>query len=406
MLLAAVAVPGSAQQQVNYPYVGTVTGGPHPGFVDGRRGSGMLNGPIDLVFGGDGALYVLDMGNCAIRKVAMDGAITTLTGGRPGLQDGPAGVARFGWPGEGGPRGLACGPDGALYVADTPNNAIRKVGLDGTVSTLTGAAWDATGTRLLRLRGHMDGAAGRAQFRSPYDLAFHRGQWPLYVADADNQAIRTVSADGSVSTLTGAVWDTGMSAWVAWSLGAFLDGRPGVARFSGPTRICVGPDELIYVGDQDWKVLRKVWPGGDVRTWIGAWWGGARWFPVGKHTDGPPGVGGFAGLGGPVFAEGNAMYIADWRSHTIRKAEPDGTLSTIAGGVHAPGFRDGPARLARFREPAALALRSDGTLYVADAGSHSIRRISLRPLAGTGPQAGTPPIVTQESKIRRFTVPK
>ena len=79
------------------------------------------------------------------------------------------------------------------------------------------------------------------------------------------------------------------------------------------------------------------------------------------------------------------LYVADSGNHRIRIIA-GGQVSTLAGDGTA-GFLDGPAISARFNGPVGLALGSDGKLYVADAGNHSIRVISggqVTTLAGDG----------------------
>jgi DNA-binding beta-propeller fold protein YncE len=69
------------------------------------------------------------------------------------------------------------------------------------------------------------------------------------------------------------------------------------------------------------------------------------------------------------------IYVADTGNHRIRRIDPDGTVSTVAGGQR--GFADGPPASARFDKPVDLAIGLDGTLFVVDQGNHSVR--ALRP---------------------------
>jgi DNA-binding beta-propeller fold protein YncE len=97
-----------------------------------------------------------------------------------------------------------------------------------------------------------------------------------------------------------------------------------------------------------------------------------------------------------VGGDGN-VFVADARNHRIRRITPAGRVTTVAGsgstGDTLGGFQDGPAAQCRFRCPSGLAIGADGTLYIADTGNHSIRR--LRPgtgmvttlAGGGGPQA-------------------
>ena len=93
--------------------------------------------PQGVAVGPDGSLYIADTVNHRIRRVGPDGIITTVagTGGRLGFtgDGGPATQARLSIP-----RGVAVGPDGSLYIADYGNNRIRRVGADGIITTVAG----------------------------------------------------------------------------------------------------------------------------------------------------------------------------------------------------------------------------------------------------------------------------
>ena len=71
--------------------------------------------------------------------------------------------------------------------------------------------------------------------------------------------------------------------------------------------------------------------------------------------------------------QGN-LYLLEKGSHRLRKITPDGTVSTLAGGSEA-GYREGPGSEARLNQPSALAVSSEGVVFVADTGNHRIRRL-------------------------------
>ena len=93
--------------------------------------------PRGLAVGPDGTLYIADTGHHRIRKVDTNGIITTIAGltGQPGFlgDGGPASSAKLN-----SPYGLALGPDGSLYIADTFNYRVRRVGPDGIITTVAG----------------------------------------------------------------------------------------------------------------------------------------------------------------------------------------------------------------------------------------------------------------------------
>ena len=93
------------------------------GFLNGPAAVASFRFPSRVVYGPDGYLYVSDQGNNAIRRVSLDGQVTTIAGdGTAGNTDGVGAAARFNFP-----LGLRFGPDGNLYVADSFNNLIRKI---------------------------------------------------------------------------------------------------------------------------------------------------------------------------------------------------------------------------------------------------------------------------------------
>ncbi len=135
----------------------TTVAGSVEGFVDGAGAAAAFNTPSGLAVDGAGNLYVADTGNHAIRKVSPQGIVTTIAGnGSAGFRDGPAAQAQFN-----GPIGVAVDKDGRVYVADTYNDRIRVVAPDGMVSTLAG------GDR----PGYQDGLGSLARFDTPTGLA-------------------------------------------------------------------------------------------------------------------------------------------------------------------------------------------------------------------------------------------
>ncbi|ARK98201.1 hypothetical protein BOC43_28645 [Burkholderia pseudomallei] len=131
--------------------VSTLAGGSQ-GFVNGQASSAKFLMPADVAAGTSGTLYVADYGNHAIRKITPDGTVSTLAGGSSGFADGQGTSAKFF-----GPIGIAVDTSDTLYVADFGNNAIRKIATDGTVSTLAGGGGS----------GSVDGQGTSAKFTRP-----------------------------------------------------------------------------------------------------------------------------------------------------------------------------------------------------------------------------------------------
>jgi len=149
------------------------------GYADGVGSAARFNFPRGVAVDGAGNVYVADSGNSTVRKVAPDRVVTTLAGtaGAIGSADGAGSAARFNFP-----CGVAVDGAGNVYVADTGNNAIRKVtpvGPNWVVTTVAGVA---------RVVAGADGIGSLAQFSFPYSVALD-SLGNVYVADAGNNRI-------------------------------------------------------------------------------------------------------------------------------------------------------------------------------------------------------------------------
>lgn len=228
-----VADAGNAHRirRISADGVVTTPAGGARGFADGAGPRASFSTPSGLALGHDGTLYLADTGNHAIRRITPDGQVSTLAGdGTPGYADGPAQQARFN-----GPIGIAVASDGRIIVADTYNDLIRVIDVDGTVRTLAGSGHP----------GADDGVGDGASFDTPTGLAVDtRGT--LYVADTGNGIVRIVDSNGRVTT-------------PAWARG---DG------FFRPLGIAVAPDGELYVADEGGRIVAIRTDGG-IRTLAG-----------------------------------------------------------------------------------------------------------------------------------------
>jgi sugar lactone lactonase YvrE/murein DD-endopeptidase MepM/ murein hydrolase activator NlpD len=221
---------------------------------DGRVSTvaGGFSTPSGLALAPDGTLYLADTGNHAIRRITPDRQIATVAGdGIPGYVDGPAHQARFN-----GPIGIAVARDGRIFVADTYNDRIRVIDVNGTVSTLAGSGRP----------GADDGVAEQASFDTPSGVAID-ARGTLYVADTGNDMLRIVDQAGRVTT-------------PAWAHGAGFFRPIGIAV--GPSAFAeatAGKDRELYVTDEGGRIV-AIRPDGGIRTLAG----GGVGFVDGKGT--------------------------------------------------------------------------------------------------------------------------
>jgi len=169
-----------------------------------------------------------------------------------------------------------------------------------------------------------------------------------------------------------------------------LDGPGARARFDGPAGIAVAADGSIYVADSRNHTIRRIAPDGSVSTVAGRPGAGG----LGGFADGPADKARFSAPAGVAVAPDGALLVADTGNHRIRRISGDGFVSTYAGadtphddlGRPMGGHRDGPSAQALFRYPMGLVVDEEGSVYVADAGNHRVRRI-----APTGDVSSLPP---------------
>jgi sugar lactone lactonase YvrE len=155
------------------------------------------------------SVFVADSGNHRIRRVGPDGVVDTVAGtGTAGYagDGGPARAAQFA-----NPQGVAAAADGSLYVADTGNNRVRRITPDGIVRTIAG-----NGTR--GMSGNK-GPAPIAQLNEPVRVAVDAAG-NVYIADRVNGHIRKVDAAGIISTIAGSAPPPGVPG------GVFIPTRP------------------------------------------------------------------------------------------------------------------------------------------------------------------------------------
>jgi hypothetical protein len=291
-------------------------------------------------------------------------SVTTYAGtGSSGFINGDTSIASFNKP-----FGMCIDQGGNLFIADMGNNCIRKIGIDGIVSTYAGTG----------VAGYQDGEASQAQFRQPANLCID-SQGNLYVSDFQNQRIRKISPDLMVSTIAG----NGQA--------GYHDSTAMEAKFNYPRGICLDDEGNIYIGDSWNHRVRKISTDGLVTTYAG---GGTSIGvqSVGAYLDGTDTSARFYTPCELAIDEMNNIFVADAYNHRIRKIDPDRLVTTLAGsggsGPDSGSFADGPALEARFNTPTAVTVTDDGILYVGDGPNQRVRMIGndlmVTTFAGTG----------------------
>ncbi len=268
------------------------------GTANGKGTAARFYSPSGIAVDRLGNLYVADTLNQLIRKINPSGFVTTLAGsGLRGSENGNGKEASFN-----DPTGVAVDPSGNIYVADKGNNLIRKITVDGRVSTWAGSG----------LEGHANGRGIDASFASPIGVAVDQ-TGNVYVADEVSEQVRKIDAEGEVTTLAGTAGRSGSA-----------DGRGQDALFCYPGGIAVNPSGSLFITDRGTCLIRKMTAGGRVSTLAGS---GSAGFADGSGSNAlfhhPSGV--------AVDMQGN-VYIADQGNSMIREMTPEGVVTTFAGG--------------------------------------------------------------------------
>lgn len=319
------------------------------GNTNGTGTAAKFNEPFAVAVDSSGNVFVADTNNNAIRKITPAGVVTTLAGGSgSGTTDGTGTAAKFHEP-----RGIAIDSSGTLFVADYENHMVRKVTSAGVVTTLAGG---------LDVSGNTDGQGTAARFRSLQGIAVDSAG-NVYVTEGGNRDVRKISASGLVTTLAS-----------------------GTDKFSEPRGIAIDSNGVFYVGDYGANVVRRVSSTGVVSTYAGT-------APLAGSNDGTISTALFNGPSGIAFDTAGNIYVADTLNNTVRKITPAGTVTTLAGMAGRTSSVDGSATSARFEDPYAVAVDGSGNLYVADSTDHSIRKVTssgtVTTLAGKGGSFGS-----------------
>ncbi len=325
--------------------IGTVAGSTYApsGGDDGPALNARLSAPNAVAVDGDGNVFVADYNNNRVRKITIDGVISTVAGNGTAQQfsgdGGPATSAAI-W----GPDAVAVDGLGNLFISDSVNQRIRKVSTSGIITTVAG-----NGNSGFAGDG---GPATKAALWNPYGIAVD-SSGNLFIADNANDRVRKVSANGIITTVAGggnsSCCDGGLATSVA---------------LGSPYAIAVDGQSNLFIADWIANNVRKVDAAGIITT-------------VGGPISAPNAV--------AADSSGNVFVADSFRGDRVWKISPDGSMIPVAGNG-SPGFSGdgGLATSAQLNLPFALGrpnkfgLAVDGTgkIFIADLGNNAVRRLT------------------------------
>lgn len=319
-----------------------------------------LGDPFHVTLDSMGRLYISDTFHNSVRRVDLDGTITTVAGtGIAGYSgdNGPATSAQLNTP-----NGIRIDAQGRLVIADTYNHRIRRVDASGVITTIAG-----TGTA----GNSVDGlAATSTRLSNPNDIAID-ATGRVLIADTYNSVVKRIKSDNTIETVAG----TGASGYDGENLAATA------SRLAFPYNIEVDQNDLLLISDTANQRIRRVEANNTLVTIAGNGTNGAGaagLAPLATALDGPQAV--------HVDSTGRVLFL-DGQNHVLRRIEANNTLSVVTGTVGTLGARGdgGPASAARINNAHGFTIDPQDRIYIADTNNERIRRIdatSITTVAG------------------------
>lgn len=319
--------------------VTTVAGTPGVmGNVDGVGAAAQFSRPFAVTADGTSNLYVSDMTNNTLRKILVNGTVTTLAGlaAHPGLVSGAGATSLFR-----APSGVAADERGNIYVMD--NNLVRKIAAGtGLVTNVSDVVFKFNGP------GH-----------------------PGLTVDGAGNLFATELADRTVRQIVLATGTDSVLAGTAGSVGN-VDGVGAAARFGAPAGITSDHAGKVYVVDGSNRTVRQIVVStGEVTTLAGGGAADADVDAVGLAASfkfpAPPRAG--------IAWYGGELFVADGIASIRRINVATRSVTTLAGQSGTPGTADGIGAAARFTAPVGIAADGAGNLLVTE--GERLRRISI-----------------------------
>jgi len=261
------------------------------------------------------------------------------------------------------PFGVAVSPNGVVYIADTDNNVVERVGPSGNLTVFAGTGTAGPPT---------PGMASRSDLNSPEGVAVD-SSGNVFIADTYNDEIEKVTPSGSLTIIAG----TG-------SMGAPTPGPATSSELNRPSAVAVG-NPGFYIADTANNLIEEVSSEGTLSVVAGTG-------EPGPPTRGPATRSDLFEPDGVVALPSGGFAIADTFNNVVERVTASGTISLLAGNGQQGEPTAGGATKTSLFEPGGLAITSSGVLYIAeDDGAQlvDVAKGSLSILAGTG-TAGPP----------------
>lgn len=241
------------------------------------------------------------------------------------------------------------------------------------------------------INGTTDGFGSEALFKHPSGLAFSLDSSLIYITDRSNNAIRSITPKGQVTTVVPGslsaynfpwqgAFDSAGNYYVADKGGHRIqkldtsgnvttfaggtgagstEGNAATAKFNNPMSVIIDKEDNIYVSDRDNKKIRKITPAGVVSTYATL---------------------GTASPNAAIFDKKGNLIVATSNTYTLLTVSPDGTVSVLAGdgtkGNSSYDGEEGNLLTAKIGASFGINIDKDGKLYIADYTYHTIRIIT------------------------------